>query len=151
MLIARSIALHSSKVEPKLGRPVGAFKTDVIALEARLGIQLPEAYREYLLWMGADFHGLLRGSDCFINHIEANTEGLADLLEENGLPKLPYKPIIFFMHQGYIACWFNASDQSHDPAVFSFNESESVSGIRTLGTFSEWLYNELLSLSEVVQ
>ena len=147
MHIARPIALHSSKIEPKVGRPVGAFKTDVVALEARLDIQLPEAYREYLLWMGADFRGVLQGSDCFINQVEANAEGLADLLEENELPKLPYKPIVFFLHQGYIACWFKASDQSADPEVFSFNESDKASGIRSLGPFSEWLYNELLSLS----
>jgi hypothetical protein len=151
MHIARSIALHKSTIEPKLGRPIGAFTTDVVALEARLDVQLPEAYREYLLWMGADFHGLLQGSDCFINQVEANAEGLADLLEENGLPKLHYKPIAFFLHQGYIACWFNASDQSADPNVFSFNESDNASGIRSLGTFSEWLYNELLSLSEALK
>jgi len=72
MFIERSIELHCEKVEPSLGKAIGAFRSDLLALEARVGTNFPEAYREYLLWIGADFNGLLRGSDCFIAHVEEN-------------------------------------------------------------------------------
>ena len=150
MIIDRSVELHKLKIEPVLGRPVGAFQSDLIALEARLRIRLPAAYREYLLWMGADFNGVLRGSDCFISQVEENCDGLSLLIEENGLSPLPYSPIVFFMHQGYIACWFDSSDQSDDPAVFGFSEAASVPGIQTYGSFSDWLYSELLNLSNAI-
>jgi hypothetical protein len=148
MYLAQSLALHHSLVEPKFGRPIGAFNSDVLALEARLDVGLPAAYREYLLWIGADFHGLLRGSDCFISHVEANEVGLIDLLKENNLPSLTYKPVVFFLHQGYIAFWFNADEVADDPLVFSFSEADCSSGIRTLGTFSAWLFTELSSLAK---
>lgn len=150
MIIDRSVELHRLRIEPLLGRPVGAFQSDLIALEARIRIRLPVAYREYLLWMGADFNGVLRGSDCFISHVETNCDGLNLLFEENGLSPLPYSPIVFFMHQGYIACWFDSSDQSDDPAIFGFSEAAGESGIQTYGTFSNWLYSELLTLSDVI-
>lgn len=151
MFIDRAIELHRLKIEPVLGRPIGAFKTDIIALEARIHSDFPEAYREYLLWIGADFNGVLRGSDCFISHVEENHEGLKVLFKENDLNELPCCPIVFFMHQGYSACWFEASDRSDDPVVFCFSESESASGIQSVGTFSEWLYGEILGLSEAMR
>jgi hypothetical protein len=150
MIIDRSIDLHHSKFEPVFGRPIGAFKSDVVALEARIHTNLPAAYREYLLWMGADFNGVFRGSDCFVNHVEENHKGLVVLFKENDLVTLSYCPIVFFMHQGYIACWFDASDQSDDPAVFCFSEATSASGIQAVGTFSDWLCSELLALSEAI-
>lgn len=151
MFIDRSIELHQLKIEPVLGRPIGAFKSDIIALEARIQAHFPEAYREYLLWIGADFNGALRGSDCFISHVEENYEGLKVLFKENDLIDLLYCPVVFFMHQGYIACWFDASDQSDDPVVFSFSEADSASGIQSVGTFSDWLYSEMLALSEAMR
>lgn len=150
MFIERSIELHRAKVEPSLGRPIGAFRSDLLALEARIGINFPEAYREYLLWIGADFNGLLRGSDCFITHVEENCAALPALFDENGLTELSYQPVVFFMHQGYFACWFDA-EQASDPAVFCFNEANRELGIQACGTFSEWLYDEVLALSKAIQ
>lgn len=150
MHIAQSLALHRLRVEPKLGRPIGAYKSDVLALEARLGVTLPAAYRDYLLWMGADFNGVLRGSDCFIFNIESNEAGLADLLKENQLSLLDYRLIVFFLHQGYIACWFDACESTDDPPVFTFSETDCASGIRAVGVFSDWLLRELSSLAECI-
>jgi hypothetical protein len=125
MLIARSVTLDRAAV--------GASELEVAALEARLGCKFPQAYREYLLWMGADDGGLLRGTDCFIGDVEANEQGLGRLLAENGLPPLPYRPVVFFLHQGYIACWFRMAGTAEDPEVLSFNEAEAGTGIRSLG------------------
>lgn len=40
MIIDRSVELHQQKIEPVLGRPVGVFQSDLIALEARIRIRL---------------------------------------------------------------------------------------------------------------
>jgi len=146
MLIAEAIELHRKSAEPLRGSPVGASERDVASLEGRLGCRLPLAYREFLLWMGEDRKGLLQGSECFLGNVESNEHGLVRLLSENSLPSLAYRPVVFFLHQGYIACWFRMSDIAEDPEVFSFNEAVSEAGIRSLGSFSQWLYVELAEL-----
>jgi hypothetical protein len=147
MLINKSVELHRVAVEPLLGAAVGAPPGEVAALEQRLGCQLPLAYREFLLWMGADRDGLLRGTECFIDSVEQNQQSLVELLEENGQPALGYKPVVFFMHQGYIACWFPMGGRDDDPLVYSFNEGDSHRGIKELGRFSDWLLTELVGLA----
>lgn len=147
MLIAHAVEFHRAMVEPSRGQPVGVSERKVASLEARLGCRLPLAYREYLLWMGNDQDGLLRGTDCFLGNVEANEQALAELLRENGLPPPAYRPVVFFLHQGYIACWFRMGETAEDPEVFSFNEGAREAGIRPLGSFSHWLYSELSALA----
>jgi hypothetical protein len=141
--IGRAIELHSTKTEPFRSRPRGAPEAEILALEHRLGIRFPEAYREYLLWMGNDYTGVLQGSDCFIRDVENNATGLRELLCENGIAHPAYKPIVFFMHQGYIAYWFDASDPKEDPEVFGFHENDRAPCISSQGAFSDWLYDQL--------
>jgi hypothetical protein len=150
MHIAQSVAVHRSLVEPALGPPVGASELDVAAVEGRLGGEFPSAYREYLLWMGSDRDGLLRGTDCFLGNVESNEQGFADLLQENEFPPLQYRPVVFFLHQGYIACWFRMGDTEEDPMVFSFSEGEREAGIRMLGSFSKWLLAEISALAKAI-
>lgn len=147
MHIERAIELHRAKIEPALGRPRGAPEAEILALERRLGIQLPAAYREYLRWMGNDCKGALRGSDCFIRDVETNANGLRELLLENGVAHPSSRPIVFFLHQGYIAYWFDATDQRDDPELSCFHENGESRAILTMGTFSEWLFEELLGVS----
>ncbi|MET1079860.1 MAG: SMI1/KNR4 family protein [Pseudomonas sp.] len=146
MLIAQALELHCSAIEPLRGPAVGAAEHDVAALEVRLGCRFPLAYREFLLWMGEDRKGLLHGTECFLGDVESNEQGLVDLLCENDLPPPLDRPVVFFLHQGYLACWFCTSDTAEDPEVFSFNEGLSEAGIRSLGRFSRWLYVELSGL-----
>ena len=142
MHLAKSIALYRDVHFP-LAEPVGASDAEVAALEARLGCQLPVAYREYLLWMGNDRSGVLAGTECFLADVDDNELGLSELLAENALPPWPHRAVVFFMHQGYIACWFRWGDASDDPQVYSFNEALRAEGVRSLGRFSDWLYKEL--------
>lgn len=151
MLIADAIALHRAAVVPRLGPAIGAAERDVASLEERLGCRLPRAYREFLLWMGEDRKGVLQGSDCFLGNVESNEHDLIDLLSENGVPALAYRPIVFFLQQGYLACWFHSEDPSADPEVFSFNEAIGGEGIRSLGRFTQWLHAELSQLAGHLQ
>ena len=148
MRISEAIAFHRSEIEPTLGAPVGATELEISACEARLGCRFPESYREYLLWIGKDWTGVFKGTDCFINNVEQNEQGLLDLLGENEVSPPGYRPIVHFLHQGYIACWFRMGDQSEDPEVFTFSETDRATGIRPLGPFSHWLAVELSSLAK---
>lgn len=143
MHIERAVELHRTKIEPIRGRPRGAPEAEILALESRLGIRCPAAYRQYLLWMGNDSAGALQGSNCFIRDVEPNGAGLRELLRENGVAHPSCRPIVFFMHQGYIAYWFDAEDSSEDPEVYCFHESAESRAIVDAGTFSEWLFEEL--------
>lgn len=151
MHIERAIELHRTKIEPILGRPRGAPEAEILALEHRLGVRFPAAYREYLRWMGNDREGALQGSDCFIRNVETNANGLCELLRENGVAPPSCRPIVFFLHQGYIACWFDAGDQSDDPDVSCFHENGESRVILPAGTFSDWLFEELLGISRCLE
>jgi hypothetical protein len=147
MHIERAIELHRKKIEPARARPRGAPEAEVLALERRLDVRFPAAYREYLRWMGNDHEGALQGSDCFIRNVETNAKGLQELLRENGVAHPSCRPIVFFLHQGYIAYWFDAADPREDPEVSCFHENGESREILTMGTFSEWLFEELLGIS----
>jgi len=68
---------------PHLGEPVGCAESEIDALQAELGFPLPVAYRQYLLWMGADHDGIFIGCDWFLKDVKQNTAYLSDLLAEN--------------------------------------------------------------------
>lgn len=143
--LAEARHIHSRAVEPSRGRPVGASEDDVAQLEADLGFDVPLAYRQYLLWMGKDHDGIFRGTDCFYGDDFGNTEGLPELLEENGVDfPLPPRYLAFFMHQGYIALWFVLPRESDDPPVWIYHEAE-MKRPRVFGKFTDWLASYLKS------
>ena len=90
-----------------------------MALEHQLGARLPADYRAFLLWLGRDRGGVWRGSECFVDDVVANTSDLPDLLAESGLlHELPRRYVCVFMHQGYIATWFESPASGSDPPAF---------------------------------
>ena len=106
MHLAKSIALYRDVRFP-LAEPVGASNAEVDALEARLGCQLPAAYREYLLWMGNDRSGVMAGTECFLADVDDNELGLSELLAENALPLGP------------IARWCSSCIRATSPVGFA--------------------------------
>ena len=140
---------HRLHVEPTLGTPVGCSRSEVAALEAELGGRLPEAYREYLEWMGRDYGGIFEGSSCFIDHVFENTAGLPQLLTENSVDwQLPEKYLAWFMHQGYTAVWFEVPSSTPDPECWYFSEGTTPEP-RVVGRFSEWLLEDMKGLVDV--
>lgn len=129
--------------------PRGATEEEINALEQRLGMSLPAAYREFLLWMGDDLDGIFRGSDCFAHSVLGNTKALKDeLLPENGIDLGSENPVVFFMHQGYIAAWFDRTASEPDPVISFFSEGNDK-GIQTAGCFTDWLMAELFAAAQV--
>ncbi len=132
--------------EKKYGRPKGCTETDVVALEKLLECKLPSSYRQYLLWMGADYGGIFQGSNWFASNVQRNNFILGALLEENRLQVANRDNVLtFFSHQGYMAAWFELPCLSEDPDCFFLIEEVKPEDaeIKKLGRFSEVLLNDL--------
>ena len=141
-------AFHAKEIEPYTGIPSGASEAEVSDLERELGFSLPADYREFLLWFGRDYDGVLRGSDAFIDHVVENTMELPDLLAENGLEgETPKQLVCPFMHQGYIATWFEVPTSEDDPKGFYFNEGEPEKGIVCNSTIMTLFYTDISGMA----
>ena len=111
-------------------KPVGCKQSEIDALEVEVGFTLPEVYKEYLLFMGRDYKGVLKGTDCFIDDAISNTKYLPELLGENKIVfKLPENYLAFFCHQGYIISWFALPCESDNPVCYFFSEGTTENPI----------------------
>lgn len=142
--------IHRNSIEPSLGAARGCSVSEVDELERTLGFTLPAAYREYLLWMGKDYDGIFRGSDCFIDNVMDNNSWLPELLTENGVKyDLPQYYLTFFMHQGYEAAWF-ATPAEPDPQCWYFGEGDTEMPLQK-GSFSSVILTRIQSLLPVLR
>ncbi len=102
---------------------VPCTENEVRILERQLGFSLPGAYRKFLLWMGHGAGILLRGSDCFYQHLPPLRTWAEELLEENNFPEpLPEDAFVFYMHQGYLF-YFVRVGEGDDPPVYFYSEA----------------------------
>jgi hypothetical protein len=96
---------------------------EIWVLEQQLGLPLPGAYKEFLLWMGHGAGGFLRGSDCFYDSLPRLRAGAMRLLWENGyVEPLPEDTFVFSMHQGYLF-YFVRAGEGDDPPVYFYSEA----------------------------
>jgi hypothetical protein len=87
--------------------PIPCTKEEVEDLNKWVGHPLPEAYQEFLLWMGHSGGGFLNGSDCFYEHLKNIQVEAKELLREDHFPGvIPENAFVFFMHQGYQFIFF---------------------------------------------
>ncbi len=104
----------------------GCTEAEIQSLEDALHIQLPEAYREFLGWIGK-----LRGALTTDNHgwrdnylIDLQV-GAQQILWENNFPqKLPSNAYVFSMHEGFIFYFFNLNGDDNPP-LYSYMEGET--------------------------
>lgn len=95
---------------------------DVEKLEQEFGYRLPEAYREFLLWMGHSGDNILCGSQFFYADLKNLQTAAPRLLKENNFPSdLPKGAFVFFMHQGYTFKFFTIGEND-DPSIYTFRE-----------------------------
>lgn len=126
------------------GELIPCSPEEIRALEEQLGLSLPGAYKEFLLWMGHNAGSFLRGSDCFYQDLRHLREWAIELLEENDFSEtLPNDAFVFFMHQGYQFAFLRTCE-GDDPPVYYYHEGmDQTSFIRAYRSFSEFLSNEI--------
>lgn len=123
-----------------LGLPVGCSDEKILFTQKQMGLEFPKAYREFLIWMGNDKDGLFRGTDCFLEDLPGNRDGLIDLLEDNKIDySCPKECVVFYLHQGYIAFWFTLENENNDPICYGYSEGEQMTQPRELGKFSDFM------------
>lgn len=139
--------LHEEAIEPYKGPAVGATEAEVAALEQEIGFVLPEAYRQYLLWMGKDYDGASAGSEWFLNHHYYENDYTEMVTELSGIDlekyPLPKHFFLFFHHQAYEAAWFLLPKESEDPPICFFVEGFGMTIPSLVGTFTEFLMKRL--------
>ncbi len=135
----------------KFGNPVGASADQIFTLEDELGLTLPLAHRQYLLWMGNDTNGALKGSEWFLKDLLGNIAFLGEFLRQNGVSYLEdRRAICFFSHQGYMAAWYYYDPMEPDPYCKYYSEASSEPVSKDDGRFSEFLLKELRGIAEAV-
>jgi len=124
---------------------IGCTEEEIQELEKKLNVFLPESYKEFLLWMGKDSGGFLRGSDFLYPKIIDIQDWSWELIEE-AYPedeRHEWYCFTFLMHQGYTFwCFSLLSPDNTDPIVCQYTEGEDPMS-ESLGIpFSQWLAEE---------
>jgi hypothetical protein len=116
-----------------------ATAQEVGALERKLGLTFPAAYKAFLLILGGDGGPDFTGFDCTIHHLPVLREWAAELLRGSGSPfELPERTVVFLMNQGYYFVYFVADERSEDPPVFDYLEGNSKPE-KKADSLSAWL------------
>lgn len=144
MLLNEIKTLYSKQYGARYGVPCGSSEHEITELEKAFRKRLPGVFREYLRWMGNDKRGRLEGSDWFLDNIHENTEYLSDFLLENEVAVEGFiQPLCFFVHQGYMAAWFDLGNSQDDPDCYYFFEGNRSKQIDGPVKFTSFLAKEL--------
>lgn len=134
-------------IELKLASPdelLGCTEDEVVELEEKLGILLPKAYQEFLLFMGHGAGRFLRGSDYFFKDLLVLKHWALALLEENNFPEsLPEDAFVFLMHQGYQFSFFRVSQGDNPPTYYYCEGTDETAFIKSHDKYSDFLMTEV--------
>jgi len=117
----RTINTLSNALVAKGEKLLPCSLAEVIALESFFKIDLPPAYKEFLLKMGKGSGSFMIGSDFEYHKLFELKNEANRLLLENNLEILPISTFVFWMHQGYQFCYFYLGENKN-PNVYYFNE-----------------------------
>ena len=136
--------LYDQKLSANFGIPVGVP-------EPEMGLTFPASYRQFLLWMGNDKNGALKGSAWFVDDLIDNQKFLDEFLNENEVSGVFNGPkLCFFSHQGYMAAWFSVFAPEADPICQFYSEARTTSVASSTESLSRFIYKELSGVVEVL-
>ena len=140
-----------------LGTPDGqkfipCTEEEISALEQKVHLSLPTAYKEFLLTMGKGTDTFLVGSDFLYPQLLDLQEVAKEMLTEDGFPqKLPEDAFVFFMHQGYQFNFFRTSGED-DPPVYRYFEGKDHETFPMIYShFTDFLLTELKDHADYIQ
>lgn len=149
--LAELIEFYEEFIQPYNGKPNGCSDSEINYLENYFGFQFPLAYKEYLRFMGKD-NSIFIGSEVFFGNVIENTKYLPELLAENNIDFiLPDSYLVYFLHQGYVAMWFELPKKSENPEVWFFTESSGNEMPKIIGTFTETILADVKGRAKLYQ
>ncbi len=93
-----------------------AHPENIEKLERQLGLPLPAAYKEFLLWMGAGAGRFMDHLDFCVGDVLYNQETAPEIMEDHCREPLPEDAIVFAMGgQGYEFYFLRAFDGDNPP------------------------------------
>lgn len=117
---------------------------EVRVLEGMLKLTLPSSYKEFLYWGGHSAGPLLRGSDCFWEHLLNIQQWAVELLEENNAPvRLPSDAFVFLMHQGYTFKFLRITEGDNPPVYCYLEGTNEDTFTVNFSSFSDFLAAEI--------
>jgi hypothetical protein len=116
----------------------GCSDQEIEAIEQKLGVNLPGAYRQFLAQMGRCAGTFFQGTDFLYRELPTLRGQAEELLRgcDVGL-ELNRSDFVFAVHQGYTFLFFQCG-RSDDPPVFLYEEAET-SFRQVAESFSSWL------------
>ena len=123
---------------------VGCEETDIEALEAQVGLRLPDAHRQYLRLMGRESGRILWGCGALIDELPTTQRLARVLMRQHGHEAAIPPGAFFIVFNGYHALLFEC-DGNPDPPVRSYLEGEPDAAQlpRTFARFSDFLLSML--------
>ncbi len=109
------------------GQAVGCTPEEVAELERQLRLELPLAYKEFLLYAGKGLGDFEIGSDIFydeVDLVELQQTAREFLIEDNAPQRFPEDAYAFWMHQGYQFCFFNTTEGDNPPVHYYIEPGE---------------------------
>jgi hypothetical protein len=130
----------------------GCNAEEVALLEQQLGLALPSAYREFLLWMGHGSDRLFRGSLCFYDDLIYMQEQAANLVAREARPgTLPEGTLVILMHEGYEIDFLSGFEGDNPPVYFFSAGSGRETWIRTHDSYSDYLISRLTEQAALIR
>jgi hypothetical protein len=115
-------ALYSKLLPDEAGRVEPCTLEEIRDLQERLGVMLPDAYLEFLLWMGKGSGGFWQSGNAFYPELLQTNEWARTLIEENeGAEAWPSTGFAFHWNVSEIFYFF-LCDEGSDPTVRAYVE-----------------------------
>ncbi len=120
-------------------------EAEVQSYETQLGLKLPLAYKEFLLWgghgIGVGWNHIMRGSEFYFDafYYDDRRPYYRDLMKHDDLDYsvLDEQTIIIFSHHDY-QCAYIRADEGENPPVYFYLEGESEI-VKESDSYSEYL------------
>jgi hypothetical protein len=100
----------------------GCSEKELLEIENRFGLSLPESYRCYMGKLGKRSGDFLSECGMFFPDLLLNRERATTLLENNSDFRLKESDFVFLERYGYQFFYFETSDGSVNPPVFRYTE-----------------------------
>jgi hypothetical protein len=111
--------------------PWGYRQDELTAVEARMGVAFPAAYRAFLLWNGREF-APWNGDDMAVDLVpELQEWALETLADGRHQLQLPADALVFKQHGGYEFDFFRLGE-GDDPPVYDYSQPQAEADFRCL-------------------